>query len=75
MIDHYRIVLDSGALGFHSFTRREDAHAEVKRHNAKAKEGKDRGDMVTLRYAVGVVCIKPKPVEMRQALRRKRKVA
>lgn len=59
----YRLVLDSGALFFPSYSDHEEAHRAAVDHNRRAREGKERGDMVTLRYAVGIVRITPKPVK------------
>lgn len=77
MIDTYRIVLDSGALGWTSFTNREQAHAHAIEHNRRSSEQKARGDLVSLRRAVGVVKIrwKPKKIEHRRGRKRRVKAA
>lgn len=73
MIDYYRILLDSGALGWRSLPTREAAYAEVIRHNMLSKEQKDRGDIVSLRRAVAVVHIVPKQVIHEKRPRKGRK--
>lgn len=50
----YRIVNDRGVHIGPPFTIREDAKAWKDRHNSLAREQKARGDMVSLRYAVGI---------------------
>ncbi len=73
MIDYYRIMLDSGALGWHSFTSSAEAHAEAVKHNMRSKEQRDRGDIVSLRRAVAVVHIVPKQVIHEKRPRKGRK--
>lgn len=50
----YRLLLDSGtAIG--SYGTRTAARAALATHNARAREQKARGDLVSLRIAVAVV--------------------
>lgn len=49
----YALVLDSGAC-WATFGTREEAKAAKDRHNRMAREQKERGDMVSLRYCVGI---------------------
>jgi hypothetical protein len=53
----FRVVNDRGVWIGGPFPTREAAKAWKDRHNAKAREQKGRGDMVSLRYADGIARI------------------
>lgn len=52
----FGILLDSGAeIHPRHYATREEARAALARHNALAREQKARGDLVSLRLAVGII--------------------
>lgn len=50
----FGVILDSGYC-IKQFQRKSAARKFIDRHNRIAREQKERGDMVSLRYAVGIV--------------------
>lgn len=71
---HYKIVLDSGYCSIvGAFPTREAAHYVAQNHNRIADEQKRRGDMVSLRRAIGVIKIIPKPIKIEKRRGRKKK--
>lgn len=56
----YGVVLDSGCI-VREFMRRDDAHDFADRINVVGAEQRARGDLVSIRRAVGIVSIKRKP--------------
>ncbi len=50
----FGVVLDSGVI-VRTFYNKRQARAWMRKHNAMAREQKERGDLVSLRYAVGIV--------------------
>lgn len=57
------IMLDSGAILGRHYANRGAARKALVDHNAKARAGKARGDMVTLRIAIGIAKVKPKSIQ------------
>lgn len=72
MIAHYRIVLDSGYWWPGSYFSREVAHYAAQKHNVEARKQKERGDLVSLRRAIGVVKIIPKPTKLTETRQEKK---
>lgn len=54
MTIRYALVLDSGTWLSKSFRTRAEAKAEKDRRNRIAREQKERGDLVSLRYVIGI---------------------
>lgn len=71
---HYKVVLDSGYCSFMgAFPTREAAHFAARKHNVHADEQKRRGDLVSLRRAIGVIKIIPKSPKLAKPQRKKNK--
>lgn len=53
-MSRYGVVLDSGCI-VRTFWHKRQAVAFKERNNRLAREGRERGDLVTLRNAIGIV--------------------
>lgn len=63
MSGSFAVILDSGVEAFFQrFGTRDDAMAQLRRHNTLARQQKARGDLITLRIATCVVEIKREAV-------------
>ena len=74
-MSRFHVILDSGFC-VRSYYHKHQAREWIDRHNVAARASKARGDMVSLRYAVGIARWKPghpvKPAPIARPKRRRK---